>query len=198
MPGFGSEMKRARFLGLDFTKPIKNWLYNITAIKGKEKDFVAANYSTTEIQGLGLKLQVERNDQIIAIRRRAVSIVNEILKNNPAIIPQDMGNEDIKPTFHLYQLQIDPDKAGGDIQTLKKKLEKKGVTNIPHFGPLYRFKVVSDMGYDIDAIAKSCPNCEEVFYKRFTHLPIYGLTDEQLVYMANAIIESVEEMQKGI
>lgn len=198
VPGFGSEMKRARFLGLDFTKPIKNWLYNITAIKGKEKDFVAANYSTTEIQGLGLKLQVERNDQIIATRRRAVAIVNEILKNNPAIIPQDMGNEDIKPTFHLYQLQIDPDKAGGDIQTLKKKLEKKGVTNIPHFGPLYRFKVVSDMGYDIDAIANSCPNCEEVFYKRFTHLPIYGLTDEQLVYMANAIIESVEEMQKGI
>ena len=198
VPGFNSEMKRARFLGLDFTKPIKNWLYNITAIKGKEKDFVAANYSTTEIQGLGLKLQVKRNEQIIAVRKRAVSIVNEILKDNPAIIPQDMGNEDIKPTFHLYQLQIDPEKAGGDVQLLKKKLEEKGVTNIPHFGPLYRFKVVEDMGYDIDAIAKSCPNCEEVFYKRFTHLPIYGLSDEQLVYMANAILESVDEMQKGI
>lgn len=198
VPGFASEMKRARFLGLDFTKPIKNWLYNITAIKGKEKDFVAANYSTTEIQGLGLKLQVERNEEIIATRRRAVAIVNEKLKGNPAIIPQDMGNEDIKPTFHLYQLQIDPEKAGGDVQLLKAKLEEKGVTNIPHFGPLYRFKVVEDMGYDIDAIAKSCPNCEEVFYKRFTHLPIYGLTDEQLEYMADAILESVEEMQKGI
>ena len=108
-----------------------------------------------------------------------------------------MGNEDIKPTFHLYQLQIDPEKAGGDVQTLKKKLEEKGVTNIPHFGPLYRFKVVEDMGYDVEAIAKSCPNCEEVFYKRFTHLPIYGLSDEQLVYMANAILESVKEMQEG-
>lgn len=81
--GFASEMKRARFLGLDFTKPIKNWLYNITAIKGKEKNFVAANYSTTEIQGLGLKLQVERNDMIIAERRRATAIVNEILKRQP-------------------------------------------------------------------------------------------------------------------
>ena len=198
VPGFASEMKRARFLGLDFTQPIKNWLYNITAIKGKEKDFVAANYSTTEIQGLGLRLQVERNDEIIAIRRRAVARVNDRLKGNPAIIPQDMGNKDIKPTFHLYQLQIDPEKAGGDVQVLKKKLEDKGVTNIPHFGPLYRFKVVEDMGYDIESIAKSCPNCEEVFYKRFTHLPIYGLTDEQLDYMADAILESVEEMQKGI
>lgn len=197
VPGFAPEMKRARFLGLDFTAPIKNWLYNITAIKGKEKNFVASNYSTTEIQGLGLKLQVERNDEIIAIRRRAVEIVNDRLKGNPAIIPQDLGNEDIKPTFHLYQLQIDPEKAGGDVQTLKKKLEEKGVTNIPHFGPLYRFKVIEDMGYDVESIAKSCPNCEEVFYKRFTHLPIYGLSDEQLIYMADAILESVKEMQEG-
>ena len=195
--GFAPEMKRARFLGLDFTAPIKNWLYNITAIKGKEKNFVASNYSTTEIQGLGLKLQVERNDQIIAIRRRAVELVNEKLKGNSAIIPQDLGNDDIKPTFHLYQLQIDPEKAGGDVQALKKKLEEKGVTNIPHFGPLYRFKVIEDMGYDVESIAKSCPNCEEVFYKRFTHLPIYGLSDEQLIYMADAILESVKEMQEG-
>ncbi len=195
--GFAPEMKRARFLGLDFTKPIKNWLYNITAIQGKEKNFVASNYSTTEIQALGLKLQVERNEQIIAERRRAATLLNEKLKGNPAIIPQDLGNEEIKPTFHLYQLQIDPEKAGGDVQTLKAKLEQKGVTNIPHFGPLYRFKVVEDMGYNVEEIAASCPNCEEVFYKRFTHLPIYGLTDEQIDYMANAILESVSEMQAG-
>ncbi|MBR3862187.1 MAG: hypothetical protein IKM42_00845, partial [Clostridia bacterium] len=71
------------------------------------------------------------------------------------------------------------------------------VTNIPHFGPLYRFKVVADMGYDADEIAKTCPVCEEVFYKRFTHLPLYGLSDEQLEYMADAILESVAEMQAG-
>ncbi|MCQ2387158.1 MAG: DegT/DnrJ/EryC1/StrS family aminotransferase [Clostridia bacterium] len=195
---FGPELKRARFFGLDFTKPIKNWLYNVTAIEGKEKKFVAANYSTTEIQALGLRLQTERVKQIIAERKRAVKIVNDILKGHKGIIPQSMGNRDYVPTFHLYQLQIDPKICGGDVQVLKAKLEKKGVTNIPHFGPLYRFQVVKDMGYDPEKIAKTCPVCEEVFYKRFTHLPIYGLTDEQLVYMANAIIESVEEMKKGI
>lgn len=108
-----------------------------------------------------------------------------------------MGNEDIKPTFHLYLLQIDPAKAGGDVQILKKKLEEKGVTQIAHFGPLYRFKIVQDMGYDSDEIAKTCPNCEEVFYKRFTHLPLYGLSQEQLEYMADAVLESVAEMQAG-
>ena len=195
--GFGSEMKRSRFLGLDFTCPIKDWLYNITAIKGKEKNFVAGNYSTTEIQGLGLKLQVERSDKIIAERKRATEKLNEILKGQEGIIIQDVGNDNIKPTFHLYLLQIDPSIVGGNIQTLKKKLEEKGVTNIPHFGPLYRFKVVEDMGYNVEEIAKSCPVCEEVFYNRFTHLPIYGLTDEQIEYMGKAIIESVNEMKAG-
>ena len=197
IPGFENDMKRSRFLGLDFTAPIKNWLYNITPIPGKEKPFVALNYSPTEIQGLGLKLQIARNEEIIAERRAAAEYLNKRFAENDAIIPQDLGNEDIKPTFHLYLFQIDPAKAGGDIQELKKKLDKKGVANIPHFGPLYRFKVVSDMGYDPDEIAKTCPVCEEVFYRRFTHLPLYGLTEEQLCYMADAILESVKELQEG-
>ncbi len=197
IPGFGDEMKRARFLGLDFTCPIKDWLYNITPIKGKEKPFVAGNYSTTEIQGLGLKLQVERNEEIIEERRKAAEYLTNRFKENDAIIPQYLGNADIKPTFHLYLLQIDPQKAGGDVQVLKKKLEEKGVTQIAHFGPLYRFKVVQDMGYNSDEIAATCPNCEEVFYKRFTHLPLYGLSEEQLCYMADAVLESVKEMQEG-
>lgn len=197
VPGFAPEMKRARFLGLDFTKPIKNWLYNITPIPGKEKPFVAGNYSTTEIQGLGLKLQIARNEEIIAERRRAAAYLNSRFAENDAIIPQDLGNENVKPTFHLYLLQIDPAKAGGDVQTLKKKLEEKSVTNIPHFGPLYRFQIVQDMGYNADEIAKTCPVCEEVFYKRFTHLPLYGLSDDQLKYMADAVLEAVAEMQRG-
>ena len=197
IPGIENELKRARFLGLDFTCPIKDWLYNITPIQGKYAPFVPGNASTTEIQGLGLCLQVERNEKIIAERAAAARYLTERFAENDAIIPQDLGNDQIKPTFHLYLLQIDPEKAGGDIQVLKKKLEEKGVTQIAHFGPLYRFKIVQDMGYDSDEIAKGCPNCEEVFYKRFTHLPLYGLSEEQLTYMADAVLESVAEMQAG-
>jgi len=198
VPEFKDHIKRARFFGLDFSRKIKDWLYDVSAMPGKEEPFVAVNYSTTEIQALGLSLQIARNEQIIEERRQAAAYLNSRLAGNPAIIPQDLGNDDIKPTFHLYQLQIDPEKAGGDIQVLKKKLEEKSVTSIPHFGPLYRFRVVQQMGYDSDEIAKTCPNCEEVFYKRFTHLPLYGLSQEQLEYMADAILESVDEMQRGV
>ena len=197
IPGYTPHMKRARFLGLDFTCPIKDWLYNITPIPGKEHPFVPGNSSTTEIQGLGLALQVARNEEIIATRRKAAEYLTKRFAENDAIIPQLLDSEDIKPTYHMYLLQIDPAKAGGDIQVLKKKLEERGVTQIAHFGPLYRFKIVQDMGYDSDEIAKTCPNCEEVFYKRFTHLPLYGLSDEQLEYMADSVLEAVAEMQAG-
>ena len=197
VPGYAPHMKRARFLGLDFTCPIKDWLYNITPIPGKEKPFVAGNSSTTEIQGLGLSLQIARNEEIIKIRREAAEYLTKRFAENDAIIPQQLDTDDIKPTYHLYLLQIDPAKAGGDVQVLKQKLEAKGVTQIAHFGPLYRFKIVQDMGYDSDEIAKTCPNCEEVFYKRFTHLPLYGLSKEQIEYMADAVLEAVAEMQAG-
>ena len=197
IPGFGNDMKRARFLGLDFSCPIDKWLYNITPIPGKEKPFVPLNYSPTEIQGLGLRLQVARNEQIIETRRNAAAYLNSRFAGVEGIIPQDLGNEDIKPTFHMYLLQIDPEVVGGDIQVLKQKLKAKGVTEIAHFGPLYRFKIVADMGYDSEEIAKTCPVCEEVFYHRYTHLPLYGLSDEQLEYMADAVLDSIEEMKAG-
>lgn len=194
---FRPELKLSRFLGLDFSRKIKDWLYDIKAMPGKYGPFVAGNCSSTEIQALGLSLQIDRYDNIMEERRRAAAYMTERLSSNPAIIPQDMGNDDIVPVFHLYQVQIDPALAGGDVQVFKKKLSDKGVTNIPHFGPLYRFDILKSYGYNEDEIAASCPVCEEVFYKRFTHLPIYGLTDEQLSYMADMVLETVSEMQAG-
>ncbi|NLD88683.1 MAG: DegT/DnrJ/EryC1/StrS family aminotransferase [Clostridiales bacterium] len=194
---FRPYMKRARFFGTTFEKKIKDWLYDVELLPGKNTPFVALNYSQTELQAVGLKSQVKRNDEIIAQRRKNAEYLTKRFAENDAIIPQLLDTDDIKPSYHLYQLQIDPAKAGGDIQVLKKKLEEKGVTNIPHFGLLYRFDIIAKLGYDVDAIAESCPNAEEVFYKRFTHLPIYALSDDQFEYMADAILESVAEMQAG-
>ncbi len=196
---FRADMKRARFLGADFSKKIKNWLYDVCPIPGKDgSSFVATNFSTTEIQGLGLQLQLERYPEILAERKRAATYLTERLSGCDAIQPQDLGNDDIKPTFHLYSVIIDPEKAGADVQVFKKKLAEKGVTEIAHFGPLYRFEVLKNLGYDEEAIAATCPVTEEVFDRRFTHFPIYGLTQEQLDFMADAILESIDEMQKGI
>ncbi len=194
---FRPYIKRCRFFGTTFDRRIKDWLYDVELLPGKFGPFVALNASTTEIQAIGLMAQLARVDRIIAERAANARYLTERFASCDAIVPQLLGDDEIKPTFHLYQLQIDPERAGGDIQVLKKKLEERGVTQIPHFGPLYRFDIVRQLGYDVEAIAETCPNTEEVFYRRFTHLPVYDLTQEQLEYMADAVLDAVAEMQAG-
>jgi dTDP-4-amino-4,6-dideoxygalactose transaminase len=194
---FGDDLKKARFLGLDLSKQIPNWLYDVVALNGKFGPFAANNSSSTEIQAIGLMHQFARIGQINTERKRVSKHLNDRLAVNEAIIPQLLDTKEIQSTFHLYLLQIDPDKAGGDIQVLKKKLDERGITNIPHFAPLYKFELLKSLGYDSEDIAKSCPVAEEVFNRRFTHLPLYGLSTEQVDYMADSILEAVAEMQKG-
>ena len=195
---YRDEARRARFLGVDFTSKIHNWLYNISLIKGKgEVRYQASNNaSVTEIQAVALLQQLKRYPKILAERRREATYMTKRLSGIPGVKPQLLGDKDHVPTFHLYQLQIDPKVVKGDVQILKAKLEQRGVTNIPHFGPIYRFAASIGKGFDEKRIAKMCPNTEYVFDKCYTHLPIYGLTKDQLHYMADAIIDSVREMMQ--
>ena len=194
---FHEDLKKARFVGLDLSKKIENWLYDVVALKGKYGYFAANNSSATEIQALGLIRQLERVAQIIEARKKNAEYLTHRFCENEAIIPQLLDTDDIKSTYHLYLFQIDPEKTGGDIQVLKKKLEERGITNIPHFAPLYKFDVMKKLGYDTEKIAKTCPVAEEVFNRRFTHLPLYGLSQDQIEYMADSVLEAVAEMQQG-
>ncbi len=194
---FAKEMKKARFLGLDIANPIDYWLYDVTALQGKSELFVAQNSSTTEIQAIALLAQLERYNKILAERKKNVEYLNSRLSECDALTLQPVGTEGSEPTYHLYLLQIDQDKAGGDIQQFRKKLEEKSVTSIPHFAPLYRFSIIRQLGYNQEEIARGCPAAEEAFLHRFTHLPVYGLSVKQLDYMVDAILSSVEEMRQG-
>lgn len=194
----GSQLAGGRFLGLDFTRKIKDWLYDISPLIDRfGNPQVAQNHSATEIQALGMLLQMKRLDQIIAIRREAAEYMNKALSQEEGILVEKSDTEDTYGTHHLYLLRIDPEVVGGNIQTLSKKLQEKGLTNITHFGPMYRFKIMKDLGYDEEAIAATCPNTEKMFYHSYTHLPLYPLTREQLEYQAQAVVEAVREMKAG-
>jgi dTDP-4-amino-4,6-dideoxygalactose transaminase len=195
---YGKEFKRSRFLGLDLGRPIPTWLYDVSAIQGKEGYFAAGNHSTTEIQALGLLSQMGRLQKIIAQRRRAAAYLNRRFAKVDGIITPLLDDQQIQSTHHLYLLQVDPAKAGGDIQDLKKKLGARGLVQIPHFAPLYKFRLLRQLGYDTQAIEKTCPVAEEAFRHRFTHLPLYNFDKGQIQYMADAVIESVEEMRRGV
>ena len=195
----GPQLTMARFLGLDFSRKIKDWLYDISPMIDRYgKPHVCQNCSATEVQAIGMLLQMQRLDGIIAQRRAAAEYMNSVLSQEDGILVEKSDTADTYGTHHLYLLRIDPEKCGGDIQELSKRLAAKGLTNITHFGPMYRFKIMKDLGYDEDAIAATCPNTERMFYSCYTHLPLYPLTQEQLEYQAKAVVEAVQEMKKGI
>ena len=193
---YGKDFSKSRFGGFDIAHPIDKWLYDVVALKGKGGHYtVAGNHSSTEIQAVGLLSQLERLPGIIEARRKNAEYLSSRFGALEEIIPCSLDTEDIKSTHHLYLLQLDHTKLKGDIQDFKKKIGERGVVQIPHFAPLYRFSYLKQLGYDTEAMQKSCPNAERAFLHRFTHLPLYPLTDDQVEYMADNVIEAVKEMK---
>jgi len=194
---YGKDFSKARFVGFDISCPIKYWLYDVVALKGNGNYYVApGNHSSTEIQAVSLLNQTKRIKKIIGERRKNAEYLNKRFKGVEGLILPPLDTKDIKSTHHLYLIQVEPEKLKGDIQLFKKKLIEKGITPLPHFAPLYRFSYMKQLGYNVEKIKKSCPNAEEVFLRRFTHLPLYPLTDEQVKYMADKVIETIEEMRR--
>lgn len=194
---FGEDFAKARFLGLDLSRQIPNWLYDVVALKSKRGVFVTGNHSATEIQAVGLLSQMKRLKTIIAKRKQAAEYLNRRFKEVDGIVTPPGDDARVRCTYHLYLLQIDPRKCGGDVQALKRKLQARGVVEVAHFAPLYKFSIMRRLGYDVKAIEATCPAAEEAFRRRFTHLPLYDFSKSQLRYLADTVIKSVNEMKAG-
>jgi perosamine synthetase len=193
----GEQFAKARFCGLDFSRQVKNWLYDVTALRDRTgTPVVPCNYSVTEAQAVVLLNQLLRFEQILAQRREAFRYLCQRFSEAPEIVLPPGDTNEVRSTHHLFLLQVNPDMILGDIQNLKAKLKSKGVTEIQHFAPLYKFEMMRELGYDRAAIAETCPNTEQVFCHKYTHLPLYGLTPDQLEYMAGAVIAAVRELKE--
>lgn len=193
---YGEDFPKSRFGGFDIAHPIDKWLYDVVALEGKGGHFtVGGNHSSTEIQAVALLNQLKRLPGIIETRKKYAEYLNSRFSDLEEILACPLDNEDIKSTYHLFLFQLDHNKLKGDIQDFKRKMTERGIVQIPHFAPLYRFTFLKQLGYDTAAMQKSCPNAEEAFLYKFTHLPLYPLTDDQVEYMADNIIETVREMK---
>lgn len=194
----GEQFSKARFCGLDFSKQVKHWLYNVTALRDRFGNAVApCNFSVTEAQAVVLLNQLTRIEQIIERRREAFRYLCERFSAVPEIVLPPGDTDEIRSTHHLFLLQVNPAAILGDVQDLKAKLRNRGVTEIQHFAPMYKFEIIRELGYDEAAISETCPNTEQVFSHKYTHLPLYGLTREQVEYMAGAVISAVRELKEG-
>jgi perosamine synthetase len=194
---YGTEFPKARFGGFDIAHPIDKWLYDVVALKGEGGHYsMAGNHSSTEIQAVILQNQMKRLPAIIESRKKNAEYLNKRFENIEEIFPCPFDTKDIKSAFHLYLFQLDHTKLKGNIQDFKVKMTDRGIIQIPHFAPLYRFSYLKQLGHDTAAMQKSCPNAENAFLNRFTHFPLYPLTEQQVEYLADNVIEAVKEMRK--
>ncbi len=194
---YGDQFAKSRFGGFDISNPIDKWLYDVVALKGRGDHYsMAGNHSSTEIQAVVLLNQLKRLAEIIKIRRNHAEYLNHRFKDIEEIFPCPVDSDQIQGTYHLYLFQLDHKRLKGDIQDFKTMMNERGIIQIPHFAPLYRFSYMKQLGYDTEAIRKTCPNAEEAFLHKFTHLPLYPLTNDQLQYMADGVIDCVKEMRK--
>jgi perosamine synthetase len=192
--GIGEKLRQARFLGLEPARKVPNWIYDVVALEGARGPFAAGNASATEIQAVGLAVQLRRMGAILEARRRAAQYLNDRFAASPALVPELPDTDEFRSTHHLYLLQVEPRGSDGDVQRLKQGLAARGVANIPHFAPLYKFELLRRLGYEEARIARSCPVAEEAFTRRFTHLPLHGLEDGRLEELADAVLAAVAEL----
>jgi perosamine synthetase len=186
------KLKQARFLGVDPSRKPEGWIYDVVALEGERGPFAAGNASATEIQAVGLSVQLARMERILEERRRGAEYLNRCFAASPALRPEPPDTQDFLSSHHLYLLQAAPGTAG--VQKLKEALASRGVANIPHFAPLYKFELLRRLGYDPGSCARSCPVAEEAFQRRFTHLPLHGLPGERLAALADAVLDSAGEL----
>ena len=188
----GEKLRQARFLGLDPSRKAASWVYDVVALEGRRGPFVAGNSSSTEIQAVGLSVQLARMPRILEERRRAAEYLSGRFAASPALVPEQPDSADFLSTHHLYLLQTSPGSAG--VQKLKEELAARGVANIPHFAPLYKFELLHRLGYSERSCARSCPVAEEAFLRRFTHLPLHGLPGERLTNLADAVLAAAARL----
>ena len=82
-----------------------------------------------------------------------------------------------------------------NLQPFKQARANKGVTQIAPFCPVYYCKLIKELGHAQATIAASCPGAEQIFFEHYTHLPLYGLSDEAIHYMMDSVIQTAWELK---
>lgn len=139
------------------------------------------NYRLSDVQcALGIS-QINKLDRLIARRREIARIYDAELKQlNGVILPEQ--HEDGTSAYHLYPIQVNPDKR----RDLYLQFREAGVGVGVHYYPVYKNTYYQKNGY-----SNICCKASEEFYERELTMPIhYKVSDNDLDY----IIETAKKI----
>jgi dTDP-4-amino-4,6-dideoxygalactose transaminase len=155
-----------------------------------------------DIVGFGMKInmadvnaaiglaQIRQYDDLLQERKRVFELYNNALSKTDWAItpPQKQGGRET--SYHIYALRI---KSFTDEQrdAMIEEIAKKEVAVNVHFIPMPMLTFFKEMGYDINNYPQAYEN-----YKSEISLPIYPqLTDEQVNYVIDTVIEAYEKVK---
>ncbi len=159
-----------------YTSPKASWEYDIVdaGYKFNLPDILSA---------IGIE-QLKKADMFYTKRKHIVDFYNKELKNLDFIkLPPDSeGN-----AWHLYLIQINPDKLSCDRNTFAKELQSMGLGISMHFIALFNFTFWQKRYPEFTE--KNYPNAASHYLNTIT-IPLWpDMTDEQAHYVVNAIKE---------
>ena len=157
-----------------------SWRYDVTewGYKYNMTDMAAA---------LGFS-QLKRAQEMTQRRKDISAKYDEAFKNLEEIHPYEINNF-CQSSYHLYPLRLNLEKTSTTRDNFIKEMNERGIGTSVHFIPLYHFSCNSDLKYS----PSNFPNSEWIF-ERSVSLPIYpGLTDEDVDYIIENVIDIVTQ-----
>jgi len=137
---------------------------------------------------LGLA-QLEQWDEFILRKRRMGGLYKKLLKDVKGL---QLPLEKIDYAENLYWVYgLVLDEKFGDAEAMMSRLKDLGVGTRPFFWPMHKQPVFQKMGLYKD---ESCPIAERIAKQGF-YLPSgLGLTEDQIVYVADCLKKIVQEI----
>lgn len=147
------------------------------------------NYRLTDIQAALGESQLKRLDSFITKRRAVAKRYDTLLENIPGLTlpPPERSYEN--SAWHLYPIQVDPEKR----RAIFDYLRAQGIGVQVHHIPVHTHPYYQTLGYK----KGSCPIAEQ-FYATAISIPLFpGITQKQQTYIAETLKKALEDRKNG-
>lgn len=158
-------------------KPDGPWYYEQVAL--------STNYRMTDIQAALIVSQMDKLEAFSRRRKEIVARYDVAFKEMAELVVQEEIPES-DTTRHLYILRIRPDKLSIGRKEFFEAMAAENIGCNVHYIPVYRHPFYERLGYEKGL----CPKAEQL-YEEMMSLPLfYGMTDEDV----ESVIEAVKKI----
>lgn len=149
------------------------------------------NYRMTDFQAALLISQLNRLELFVSRRKEIVKRYDEVFSKMPELIVQK-EIEDSDTARHLYVIQLNPEHLKCSRREFFDALYAENVCPQVHYLPVYMHSYYQKLGYKTGL----CPIAEKL-YENIMSIPLYyGLTDEDVETVIEAVKKVVEYYRK--